>query len=59
MCSNSAIAPRIWKNIRPDRSGGVDSLVVHHQVDAAPLEVCRRLDQAAVAAGTANNGPHH
>jgi hypothetical protein len=38
-CSNSAIAPRIWKNIWPDSGRGVDALVQYDQVDLAGLEV--------------------
>jgi hypothetical protein len=32
---NSAIESRIWKNIPAHDSGGVDSLIQHHQIHAA------------------------
>jgi hypothetical protein len=43
--SNSAIAPRIWKNIQPPRAGGVNVLIQHHQITPLVLQPFGQLDQ--------------
>jgi hypothetical protein len=57
--SNSAIAPMIWKNSRPDRDGGIDPLVEHDQVDVSLLQFAGELDQMLQGAAEPIQLRHH